>query len=78
MFASTTAELETGENVVGLRITQDDGYPPAVLGELEIVFAKGEPLQLPIDASWLYATGDVAAGWDRTGFDVAAFRPCAG
>jgi len=75
MPLDVTAALVAGENVAGLRVTQDDGYPPAVLGELEMVFADGEPLRLPVDASWLHATGDVAAGWDRASFDATAWHP---
>ena len=70
-----TAALVAGENVVGLRVTQDDGYPPALLGELEVIFAEGEPLRLPIDLSWLHATGSAPVGWDQVGFDAAAWQP---
>ncbi|MFA5264302.1 MAG: family 78 glycoside hydrolase catalytic domain [Opitutaceae bacterium] len=72
-----TTALEAGENVVGLRVTQDDGYPPAVLGELEAAFDEGEPMRLPIDATWLHASKNASAGWDRPGFDATAWRPLA-
>lgn len=70
-----TTMLENGENVVGLRITQDDGYPPAVLGELEISLADGGSTRLPIDTSWVYQAGDSAMGWDRPAFDAARWQP---
>ncbi len=56
-----TAALTAGENVVGLAIEQDDGYPPAALGELEIAFAEGEPLRLPTDKTWEFST--TGADW---------------
>ncbi len=64
------AALVAGENVVGLAVAQDDGYPPAVLGELEVAFAGGESLRLPIDPTWMCAV-DAPTGWDRVGFDAS-------
>jgi len=37
-----TALLHPGDNVIGLKITQADGYAPAVVGELELVFSDGQ------------------------------------
>ncbi len=51
-----TAALAPGENRLGLAITQDDGYPPAVLGELMVEFAEGEPLRVAIDKTWEFST----------------------
>jgi alpha-L-rhamnosidase len=65
------AMLHPGDNVVGLKIEQQDGYPPAVLGELELVFSDGEVFRSAIDSSWRFSStaGD---GWDSPGFVPAA------
>ena len=49
-----TTALTAGENTLELAIAQDDGYPPAVLGELEIAFAEGAPLRVTTDATWKF------------------------
>lgn len=71
-----TAALAAGENVAGLSIAQDDGYPPAVMGEIEVSFAGGSvpPLRIPIDPSWV-CTAEASAGWDRAGFDATTWQP---
>ncbi|HEU5396546.1 MAG TPA: hypothetical protein VFV81_05210, partial [Verrucomicrobiae bacterium] len=45
-----TAALAPGTNVIGLAITQRDGYRPAALGEVELQFADGNRSVVPIDA----------------------------
>ena len=54
-------------NAVGLKVTQEDGCPPALLGELEIAFVKGGIIRLPIDATWRWTRG-ADAGWDQPAF----------
>jgi alpha-L-rhamnosidase len=65
------ALVSPGSNVVGLRVTQRDGYPPSVLGELELGFSDGEVFRAEIDTSWHFSTIE-AAGWDQPGFAGAA------
>src|SRR5262249_6660671 len=66
-LADIAKELKTGENVIGLTITQYDGYQPAALGEVELEFADGNSQVVPIDVAWKFAT-NAAAGWDLPGF----------
>jgi len=69
-----TLALVSGENAIGLAITQYDGYRPALLGEVELEFADGSAQVVPIDATWKFAP-TAAAGWDRPGFDAGAWLP---
>jgi len=69
-----TPFLTGGENVVGLRLSQADGYPPAALGEITLEFAAGEPQHVAIDGTWRAAAA-APAGWDRPGFDAGAWAP---
>ena len=59
--------VRPGDNMIGLRIDQLDGYPPSVLGELELVFSDGEVFRSEIDGSWHFS---VAGGehWDEPGY----------
>jgi alpha-L-rhamnosidase len=67
--------VQSGDNVVGLRLEQEDGYSPAVLGELELIFSDGEVFRSTIDASWHFSS--VAdSGWDSPGFSpTTAWQP---
>jgi alpha-L-rhamnosidase len=69
-----TSAVVSGDNVVGLRITQEDGYPPAALGELEIAFAPSGLVRLPIDATWRFS-GVAPDGWDTTSFSADKWAP---
>ena len=72
-----TAAVARGDNVLGLRITQADGYTPAVAGELELTFADGGFVRLEIDATWRFSK--VAAdGWDTPGFSGPPWAPLQG
>src|SRR6185437_15811757 len=69
-----TSMFRTGENVIGLIITQYDGYQPAALGEVELEFADGSEQAVPIDASWKFATNTVA-DWDQAGVAGNDWQP---
>jgi alpha-L-rhamnosidase len=69
-----TKAVASGENVIGLIITQYDGYRPAVLGEIELEFSDGSAQILPIDATWKFAT-NAAAGWEWAGFVESDWQP---
>jgi alpha-L-rhamnosidase len=62
--------VQSGDNVVGLKIDQQDGYAPAVMGELELVFSDGQIFRSTIDSSWRSSAAP-AAGWDSPGFSPA-------
>ncbi len=69
-----TALVATGANAVGLEVTQRDGYPPAVLGEVVLRFAEGDPAVVPIDTTWRFAVAP-PAGWAERDFDATGWRP---
>ncbi|HEU6449522.1 MAG TPA: family 78 glycoside hydrolase catalytic domain [Verrucomicrobiae bacterium] len=73
-LADLTSALISGTNVIGLKITQYDGYRPAALGEIELQFADGSKSVEPIDASWKFAT-NAPAGWDLKSFDDSDWLP---
>ncbi|WP_068771858.1 family 78 glycoside hydrolase catalytic domain [Termitidicoccus mucosus] len=62
--------LRDGENRAALRVTQNDGYAPAVLGEIELFPAGAASRRVPLDASWRFAASDAAAP-DAPGLDDA-------
>ncbi|WP_152032816.1 alpha-L-rhamnosidase [Ereboglobus luteus] len=51
--------LINGNNLVALRVTQDDGNAPAVFGEIEMFIPSGTRRE-PIDGNWLAALSDAA------------------
>ena len=71
---SVASALVPGRNAIGIRVENHDGFNPAVTGMLVLRFASGDERRVPFDASWKLA--EVAtAGWDRAGFDDAAWKP---
>ena len=69
-----TLLLAPGENVVGLEITQRDGYQPAALGEVQLQFADGGTQIVAIDTGWKFAaTAD--ARWNERGYDDREWKP---
>ena len=69
-----TPALGSGENVIGLAVTQYDGYRPAMLGEVELQFADGSAQVVPVDAAWKFAT-NAPAGWNLPGLADADWKP---
>ncbi len=69
-----TPLLAPGENVVGLEITQRDGYQPAALGEVQLQFADGDPQIVAVDTTWRFAA-TAGAGWAERGFDDHDGKP---
>ncbi|MDF9827154.1 alpha-L-rhamnosidase [Ereboglobus sp. PH5-10] len=55
-----TPHLREGENRAMLRVTQNDGYAPAVTGEIELFPStiNTATKRVPIDASWLAVESD--------------------
>jgi len=64
-----TALIRPGPNALGLKIVQEDGYPPAALGELELTFADAAPVRLAVDGSWQSSAEAPPAGWDLAAYD---------
>jgi alpha-L-rhamnosidase len=60
-----TGMLASGENAIGLAITQ-------YVGEIELEFADGSAQVVPIDATWKFAS-TAATGWDRPDFDAGTW-----
>lgn len=71
-----TTFLSPGENVLGLEVSQDDGYPPAVLAEIELAYADGTVEWIPTDASWLFSVS-AQEGWTVANFAATGWRPLA-
>lgn len=69
-----TFRLQPGDNVLALTGTAPGGAAPSggVVGLLEVIFATGEPLRIPTDASWK-ASAHAPAGWHEPGFDDSAW-----
>ncbi|MDR2676140.1 MAG: family 78 glycoside hydrolase catalytic domain, partial [Opitutaceae bacterium] len=72
--------LRDGDNRVALRVTQNDGYAPAVLGEIELFPAAGTAAtaaadttrRIPLDATWRFAESDAATPPPPAASDTAA------
>ncbi|MCU0242054.1 MAG: alpha-L-rhamnosidase N-terminal domain-containing protein, partial [Vicinamibacteria bacterium] len=65
--------LEPGENIVALAVTQRDGHPPAVLGEIQIQYEDGAQQIVPIDPSWIFSP-EAGDGWEWRGFDTRGWK----
>ena len=50
-----TTLCAAGDNVVELEVTQRDGYPPALLGEIQLQFADGGTQAVPADTTWQFS-----------------------
>ncbi|HVU32500.1 MAG TPA: family 78 glycoside hydrolase catalytic domain [Opitutaceae bacterium] len=69
-----TRFVKPGQNVIGLEITQRDGYVPAALGEIELRLDDGSEQVLPIDTTWRFAMKPTA-GWAEPGFSDESWKP---
>jgi len=62
-IVDVTPYLKPGLNVIGLLVNQEDGYPPAAVGELSVTLGSGKSLQIQTDAQWCWNT-ELIKGWD--------------
>lgn len=69
-----TSSIASGDNVIGLQVTQQDGYRPGVMGELELDFDGGRFVRLPVDATWK-GSMTAAPGWDTPQGEDASWKP---
>lgn len=71
-----TGRLQPGENAVGIEATNggDKPTPAGVIGRLVLVFTSGEPLIVPIDASW-QSSREAGERWSWKDFDASAWQP---
>lgn len=69
-----TPFTKSGDNVIGLEITQRDGYVPAALGEIVVEFADGGTQVVPLDISWVHAPS-APTGWSEPDFDASTWKP---
>ena len=67
-----TTALHPGTNLLTLRATQNDPYPPAAIGRLVVQFSSGDDLIVPVDDTWKASQQEVG-GWDKPGFDDSAW-----
>ncbi|MFT3784112.1 MAG: family 78 glycoside hydrolase catalytic domain [Nibricoccus sp.] len=69
-----TPHLVDGSNVIGLEITQHDGYRPAALGAILLSFDDGSQQNIPIDTSWKFSNAP-EPNWKDLTFDATAWKP---
>jgi alpha-L-rhamnosidase len=62
-ITDVTSHLKQGTNCLALFVNQEDGYPPATQGELEINLKSGKVLRVTTDANWHWNT-EKQTGWD--------------
>jgi len=62
-ITDATSYLKAGTNCLSLFINQEDGYPPATLGELEINLKSGKVIRIATDAAWHWSA-EKSAGWN--------------
>lgn len=74
MPIDVTDRLATGNNVLGLEITQHDGHPPAALGAVFLKFADGTTQIVAIDTSWKFSTAPEPT-WTTADFDTTSWKP---
>lgn len=61
-----TASLRAGKNVIGIEVTNQDGFNPAATGLLVIEFANGTTREVQLNESFK-RSDTAAAGWDQPG-----------
>jgi alpha-L-rhamnosidase len=64
--------LKAGRNTLAIAVDNAVGSPAALVGKLRVDFEDGEPLILPIDASWKVSPA-AADGWETPDFDDSAW-----
>src|SRR5688572_30524564 len=64
--------LKAGRNTLAIAVDNAVGSPAALVGKLRVDFEEGEPLVLPIDASWKVSP-TAAEGWETADFDDSAW-----
>ncbi|PTY00364.1 family 78 glycoside hydrolase catalytic domain [Opitutus sp. ER46] len=74
MLLDLTPHVRPGANVVALEVTQWDGHPPAVLGEVTFALADGTEQRVTVDTSWTFAL-TAPDGWQRPEFAATEWRP---
>jgi alpha-L-rhamnosidase len=68
-----TKTIKPGRNSLGLAVSITDPYLPAAIGQLVLQFETGDPVLLPVDASWK-TTQQAAPGWMSVGFDDSTWK----
>jgi alpha-L-rhamnosidase len=67
-----TKALKPGRNSLGLVVSHTDPQLPAAIGQLVLQFTAGDPVLVPLDASWKVNQQD-APGWNTVGFNDSAW-----
>ncbi len=65
-----TALVQPGWNIGTIQITQQDGYPPSVVGRMVVEFQQGDPLIIPVSNKWKTSLS-APAEWQRADFHDA-------
>ena len=67
-----TKLLTAGDNVATIEVTQQDGYPPSVIGRLVIEFVAGDPLVIPVGGKWKVSLV-APVGWQNSNYNDATW-----
>jgi alpha-L-rhamnosidase len=70
--------LQPGANALGIEVTNggDKPSPAGLIGKLVVVFASGEPMVVPVDASW-QSSRQSGERWSWADFDASTWQPAA-
>lgn len=65
--------LTPGKNTLAIKVTQDDGYTPALLGEIEIFLSNGERIFTPL-SQWTRFSVTEETGWTLPEFNDSTWK----
>ncbi|MCE5266456.1 MAG: glycoside hydrolase family 78 protein [Planctomycetaceae bacterium] len=67
-----TPQLQNGDNCVAIAVSNHVASPAGLTGKLVVEFEQGEPLVVPIDASWKVSATE-SPNWTTTAFDDSSW-----
>ena len=72
-----TAQMTAGTNVVAIQVTNggDSPSPAGLMGKVIVAFESGDPLVVPIDASWR-STREPGEKWTAKDYDDTKWTDC--
>ncbi len=71
-----TGRLRPGANALAIEATNggDSPSPAGVIGHLVVIFSSGDPMVVPVDASW-QTSREPGARWNSADFDASDWKP---
>lgn len=73
--ADVTNRLTEPVNVLGVVVTNLSTGPAGLIGKLQVDFAEGEPLVVPIDERWKTSLEADKDQWRKPDYDVSSWTP---